>query len=177
MFCWFFRLMISHSVDADTQPSPITGKHIRHCADCCQFYNTCLSLGECLTREATVSKPWVSKHPPEHILAAMPRRRTETHRLRLKLRPMIAAACVALLILTAVFFLLERRDERGVTQYSRPLEELRNLVGQDFTKAWPQLIERPLADELENLTDNTESAVRFLVACVAVDIPGTAANQ
>lgn len=98
---------------------------------------------------------------------------------------MVAAACVALLILTAVVFLVTQRKGRdnaqpSQTQMAIAIQELRAVyeqVGQDLTITWPAVIEEPLASELDSLANDTESAVRFLVACVAVDIPGTAANQ
>ncbi len=52
-------------------------------------------------------------------------------------------------------------------------QELRKVygqVGRDLPATWPQLIERPLAGEYEKLANDTQSAVRFLAACVDVDI-------
>jgi hypothetical protein len=89
------------------------------------------------------------------------------------MQSMAAAACVGLLVLMAVLFLVVPRDERVDKPYNPPLKEIRNLVGQDFSQAWPPLIEKPLASELKGLTNDTESAVRFLVACVTVDIADT----
>jgi len=46
-------------------------------------------------------------------------------------------------------------------------------VGLNLPKSWPRLIETPLASEFKNIMYDTESAVRFLIACVAVDIANT----
>lgn len=185
MLCWFFRLMISHSVDADNQPSPITEKHIRYCADCRDFYNTCLSLGERLTHEAAISKDSVFEGLSGRILTAIRSRREETHKVRPKLWIPATAACLALTVLIGALLLVAQRDDRNngqpnQTQMAIAIQELRAVyeqVGQDLTITWPAVIEEPLASELDSLANDTESAVRFLVACVAVDIPGTAANQ
>jgi len=179
MFCWLFRLMISHAADGDSRLSETTEKHIRHCASCREFYETCLSLGQGLTREAAISNEEVSERLSNRILMAMPHRRTEAYKVRMKMRPMVAAACVALIVLMVVLFLAVRRDGQDTNPSGRvePVAALRALVGENFPAGWPGLINEPLANELNNLTNDTESALRFLVACVAVDITDTEMNQ
>ena len=89
-----------------------------------------------------------------------------------------AAACLALIILTSVSLLVIKPNgpkivPPGQNQMTVAIQELRSVyrqVGQDLPITWPQVIEEPLANEFENLANDTESAVRFLVACVAVDI-------
>ncbi|MBA7660495.1 hypothetical protein ES703_68497 [subsurface metagenome] len=179
MFCWFFRLMISHAADGDSRLSETTEKHIRHCASCREFYEICLSLGEGLAREAAISNEEVSERLSAHILKGMSRRRIGTYTIGLRMRPMVAAACVALIVLMGVLFLAVRRDGQDTGQPGQvePVAALRALVGENFPAVWPGLIEEPLAGELNNLADDTESALRFLVACVAVDITDTEMNQ
>jgi len=86
----------------------------------------------------------------------------------------VAAACVALIVLMVILLLAVRRDDEdaGLPGQVEPIAELRALAGEDFAVGWPGLIKEPLANELNNLTNDTESALRFLVACVAVDISG-----
>jgi len=185
MFCWFFRLMISHSVDGDNQPSPITQRHIRHCTPCRQFHQTCQSLSEGLRQEAAISNDRISRRLSEQILTAMPSRRTEKHKVGVKLWISATAACLALAVLIGALLLVAQRDHRNNgqpngAQMAAGIQELRAVyekVGQDIPKTWPAVIEEPLTNELESLTNDTESAVRFLVACVTVDIAGSAANQ
>ena len=43
------------------------------------------------------------------------------------------------------------------------------LIDDGHPAAWAGLVEKPLSDEIDNLAEETESAVRFLVACVAVN--------
>lgn len=180
MFCWFFRFMISRAADGNTNVSEATRRHIRHCADCREFYDTCLSLGEGLTREAAISNQEVSEQLSARVLKGMSCRRTEVHKVEIKLWIAAAAACVALIVLIGALFLVARRDERdnvqpGQTQMAVAIQQLRAVyeqVGQDIPITWPEVIEEPLATEFKSLVDDTESAVRFLVACVAVDISG-----
>ena len=165
-------------MDGDSQPSGTTQKHIRHCASCREFYEICLSLGEGLTREAAISNQEVSEQLSARVLKGMSRRRIDTYSVALKMRLMVAAACVALIVLIGALFLALSRDDKGngrpnQIEVAAVIQELRaayELVGQDLPGALPGVIERPLAGELNNLADDTESAVRFLVACVAVDI-------
>jgi len=183
MFCWFFRLMISHTVDADTQPSPITEKHIRHCTSCREFHQTCQSLAEGLRQEAAISNDnvWFSGR----ILTVVTCRRSHTYKVGMKLWTAAAVACVALIVLIGALLLVTQRKGRDNAQSSQTqmvdaIQELRTLyrqVGKDLPIIRPGTIEKPLANEFKSLTNDTQSAVRFLVACVAVDIPGTAANQ
>ena len=180
MFCWFFRFMISRAADGSTNVSEATRRHIRHCASCREFYQTCQSLAEDLTREAAISNVTVCERLSGRILRAIPGRRTEVHKVGIKLWIAAAAACVALIVLIGALFLVARRDERdnvqpGQTQMADAIQGLRAVyeqVGQDIPMTWPRVIEQPLATEFESLVDDTESAVRFLVACVTVDISG-----
>ena len=177
MVCWLFRLMISHTADNDNQPSGIIQEHMCHCGDCSQFYKTCQSLGEQLTLEASASTQ-MSGRLSEHILRAIPGRQTKSHKVGMELGITAAAACLALIVLIGAMLLVLKPNGRNNAQPSQvqmavAIEQLRSVyrqVGQDLPVTWPQVIEEPLANEFENLTNDTESAVRFLVACVAVDI-------
>ena len=181
MVCWLFRMMISHTADKDNQPSDIIQEHMFNCADCTEFYKTCQSLGERLTREALISNSRTSSRLNDHILNAIPSRRTETHKVGMKLWTAAAAACLALIVLVGASLLAMKRNGQNNAQPSQvqmavAIQELRTLykqVGQDLPLTWPGVIEEPLANEFENLTNDTQSAVRFLVACVTVDVADT----
>ena len=181
MFCWLFRLMISHSADNDNRPSGIVREHISHCADCSQFYQICRALAESLTRQASISNSPTPRRLKENILNAIPSQRTKTHKVVMKLWIAAAAACVALFILTAVSLIVMKQDDRknvppDPQQMNLAIQELRSVywkVGRDLPTTWPRVIEEPLASEFKSLTNDTQSAVRFLVACVAVDIADT----
>lgn len=179
MFCWFYKFMISHVQDKDSSPSGIIQKHISHCTDCRQFLNTCRSLGESLTRQASVSNRRLPRRLSENILSAIPNQRIQTHQVRMKFWVQAAAACLALIFLIGALLLFARRDDgrnnvpSGGDQMEVAIQELWKVydqVGRDLPATWPQLIERPLAGEYQRLANDTQSAVRFLVACVDVDI-------
>lgn len=178
MVCWLFRLMISHTADKDNQPSGLIREHMCNCRDCREFYNTCQSLGERLTREALISNSRTSRRLNEHILNAIPSQRTKTRKVVIKLWIAAAAACLALIIVTGASLIIMNQDGRkdvkpGSPQMDVAIQQIRKVydhVGRDLPATWPRIIEEPLASEFQNLANDTESAVRFLVACVAVDI-------
>ena len=65
----------------------------------------------------------------------------------------------------AILFLPWGDNDRDSDEYEQGVDIIRNLVKENLPSALPE----PLADEVENLTRDSESAVRFLVACVTVD--------
>lgn len=185
MLCWFYRLMISHSSDADTPPSSMTQKHIRHCSSCRRFYQTCQSLAEGLRREAAIANDSILEGLSERTLTAIPGQRKQIHKITPNLWIAATAACLALAVLIGALLLVTQTDDRknGPPNHSKMATGIQELlavyeqVGQDIPKTWPAVIDEPLANELENLTNDTQSAVRFLVACVTVDIADNKAKS
>ena len=171
MFCWLYRFMISNAVDADNRLSAGTRRHIEKCADCRGFRQMCLSLDEGLRREA--ARRGADEELPaqfgRRVLAAVPARGAATYKLPIRwARPALAAGCIALAVLIGVFFVSFGPNESPVAERAR-IDGLYNLMGDGHPAAWAGLVHKPLAGEIENLAEGTESAVRFLVACVAVN--------
>ena len=163
------------------QLSGLTRKHVHVCAACHQFYETSQSLAEDLRREAAIVGHERGREALSgRILAVVTQRQRETYKVRIKLWPIVTAASLSLIVLTSVLFLAGRNDDQAVSTSvdpNLPVQPLPNLASQNLPKAWPQLIERPLTAEMKNLVDDTESAVRFLVACVSVNITDTKAES
>lgn len=188
MYCRVFRLMISHAMDGDKQLSKRTAKHLRHCASCRQFYKTCLSLGEHMKREAPISNREVTVHLSEQTLAAIQGHKPKTQQTAMNLGPAVAAACAGLIAVTAVLMLFQEPKNRRPDNWDAAVKAARNvavsvgdlagdkLAGTKFPQGWPGLVEEPLAGEIKNLTDDTHSAVRFLVDCVSPGVTGPEAE-
>jgi hypothetical protein len=174
MFCWLFRLMISHAADGDNPLSPAAEKHIRHCEDCRYFYSTCLLLSERLKSEIVSPDRNLSVRLRKRVLTAMPHQQTKTISFRIKWWPAAVAACLTLIVLIGAMFFVKRLNDRltAIRDVRTDIRNLQTIVGKEFPAAWPELIEGPLANEAKNLADDTEAAVRFLVACVTVDVTG-----
>ncbi len=176
MFCWLYRLMISNAVDGAGGLSAGTRRHIRRCTSCREFHQACLSLGEGLRREAPILNGQSSTRLGKRVMSAISDQGAGTYMLRANWRPVIAAASIAVAVLVGALFLTLRRTEPPAPGPVR-FVEIPNLTAYEIpTAAWAGLVEKPLAGEFKNLADDTESAVRFLVACVAVD-PTRAANK
>ena len=180
MVCWLFRLMISQTIDKDDQPSGTIQEHVCKCRDCREFYNTCQSLGENLTREAAIANDKTYRRLNRQVIGAISTQRIHTQKPNIKLWISATAACIALFFLLGALLMLARRDGPGIvqpkqSQIAEGIQELRIIysqVGSDLPIIRPGVIEKPLANEFKSLTNDTQSAVRFLVACVTVDIAG-----
>jgi len=170
MFCRFFRFMISGVVDTGRSLSPTTRRHIRRCAACRRFHETSVSLAERLRREAAELQAPPRQKLAERILKAQSDACTAAHRLRIRWGPVAAAASLVVIATAAAVFVM-RPGPGGPTtnRYEQGREIIAGLVPQEVIVAWPEVVDAPLAGEVENLTSDTESAVRFLVSCVAVD--------
>jgi len=178
MFCWLYRFMISNAVDGDNRLSERMQRHIRRCAGCRGFHEMCLSLGKGLSREA--DRQGADDELPadfgRRVLAAASAQSAETYKLSIwRSRPVIAAACIAVAALLGTLFLTLNQNEPPAPEPQR-LGGIYNLIDEDLPKAWAGFVKKPLTDEIENLTEGTESAVRFLVACVTVN-PTNAGNE
>ena len=179
MFCWLYRLIISNAADTGSELSHATQRHIDNCANCREFRQICLSLGEGLKREAA-QRGAGDELPADlvrRVLAAAPAKSAETFTLPIRwTRPALAAACIVVAALIAVFSLTWGPDEAPPAEPPR-IDGLYGLIDDGhlrLRRTWTGLVDKPLTEEIENLTRGTESAVRFLVACVAVDPTNTA---
>lgn len=171
MLCWLFRLMISHAVDGNNRLAGKTQKHIGRCASCRDFYHSCLSLAQDLTRQAAIPKRDVSERLSGRILSVVSGQETKEYKVTVKLWPIVTAACLALAILIGAYFLIPEDGDKNITE-SDPVAALRQLAQEEFAPSLSGFNKRPLEGELDNIAKETASAVRFLVACVDVDIAG-----
>ena len=176
MFCWLYRLRISNALDSAGGLSTAARRHIRRCTSCREFHRSCLSLGEGLRREVPIQNDQLSVRLGKRVMAVISDQSAETYKLPANWRPVIAAASIAVAVLVGAMFLAQPQTEPPAPE-PRRVTEIPSLMRYEIpTAAWAGLVERPLAGEFKNLAADTESAVRFLVACVAVD-PTRAANK
>jgi len=161
-------------MDGDGVLSRAVERHIHRCANCQDFYSTCLSLSERLKSETVIPDRNLSARLRKHVLTAIPHQQTKTMKFTVRWWPAAVAACLTLIVLIGTMLIAKRFNDRltAISNVQTEIQNLRTIVGKEFPTALPELIERPLASEAKNLADNTEAAVRFLVACVAVDVTG-----
>lgn len=168
MFCWLYKIIVSNSMDAGSALSERTKKHIRRCADCRSFYEAYMSMGDALRRRAADFDERLPSNFARRVFdaAAAPDRQTLELPVR-RLRPVLAAACVVLVASLAAFLLTIDREDPEIVE--PPRMHISRLLDEGRPAAWAGFVNKPLSEEIENLTNGTESAVRFLVACVAVN--------
>ncbi|UCG49659.1 MAG: hypothetical protein JSU94_07730 [Phycisphaerales bacterium] len=174
MFCWFFRLMISCAADGRELLSGLTRRHLCNCESCRVFRRTCLSLGSDLKAQAPVSDAGTVERLNKRVIRALPHLQKKKYgaAVAIRLRPVLVAACLAMAVAIGTWAILKKPPRPDVQRTANPVAGLRRLVAEDFPLEWARTIDIPLDSELRNLTDDTESAVRFLVACMAVDPVG-----
>ena len=181
MLCWLFRFSISSAMDGPGRVSGLTARHTRRCANCREFFEKCLSISEGLRKPPPTSKSTVSERLSERVFSVVEDRRAKVSRVVIGRRVLAIAASVAVIALAGVLFLTQRDNRPGGSDYDKGLEIVRSLArdaagGEVDIAALPRSVEAPLAGEVESLTNRTESAVRFLVTCVAVN-PGRGGDR
>jgi len=97
----------------------------------------------------------------------------------------VAAACLAAVVLaTAVLVPVMRRridtPQPAVAEASAILQDIFHadeVTVENLPESVGGFVERPLAAQLETIAKQTESAVRFLIDCTIVQMPGTGQMQ
>jgi len=125
-------------------------------------------LGNDLTCQAAAFSRDTSATLTDHILRNVASNEMQDSNIRIMLRPLAVAACIALMTLAGVFFLVQRHYNHSESEISETAATFRNLMGQDLSSGLSRLVEKPLTGELQNIVDDTESAAHFLLTCVAV---------
>jgi hypothetical protein len=160
--------MISNTVDTDNALSPMTQKHVRKCSDCRAFYQACLAMGETLKRQAAGFDEDLPANFAQRVFDAASAEGRQTFKLPVRwLRPVLIVASIAVIALLAVALLTFNKDAPP-SDSSKQFARVSRLMDDGNPTAWTGFVGRPLSKEIDNLTEGTESAVRFLVACVAV---------
>ena len=168
MFCWFFRLVISDAADRGRDLGRIARRHLGRCATCCRFQEDCRWIEAGLRTQATrvAGRPGpTSPQAPAVDAVAGPQCRCATPaRIGLSIAASVAVTAATVLVL------------RGRT------EETPQPAARQETKLVPtgvlaELLERPLTTEVQNLASDTESGVRFLVACLDARPSGALGTQ
>ena len=167
MWCSIYRFMISHAADNNCRPSLLILRHIGCCDNCRGFYEHCLLIAarlKCDTDNLSAERP---SEYTQRVIAAIPERPGINER-QVRLRPLAIAACIGLLFMSvAVFFAV--RPERAMQRPSQT-PAVQQIPAGDILDVLNRPLADPLSGELNQITDEAESAVKFLVACVNVDI-------
>ena len=169
MFCWFFKLTISHSYDVDKPVVGITKNHIDKCAECRKFHKVCGSLKKTLPKEAKIMGQKYPSVSTEKIMQGISESPANSLIVRNKFRPIAIAAMFAFLFsLGIVFYQSERHTEKS-DNFDKAVNEVTSIISFDREGILSELIEEPLDTELQNIIADAESAAYFLFSCVGVN--------
>jgi hypothetical protein len=170
MWCSIYRFMISHAADEGRKPSPMTLRHIDGCDSCRRFYEQCLMISTELKRDTDDRPMEQAGEYARRVAAAIPEKQL-THKRQLKFRPLAAAACIGLVFIGALIFFAVRPDRP--VQRSSQTPVVQQISAGDILAVLNRPLADPLSGELKQITNEADSAVKFIIACVNVDIANT----
>jgi len=165
MFCRFFRIVISHAADVDRPLGRMTQTHMQLCESCRRFCESCQLLGDRLKAEA-MDLSSACEPRTDRIIDGLSGPSKRRRYVRVRLKRLAAAACIALAAAVGIMFISELPEPRPP---AGPAMSISDLLGTDLEATWAGLVEEPLAGEMKSLANDTESVIRFLVARVDVD--------
>jgi len=163
MTCWFFRLVISLAADSGNPIGRLTSRHLTRCASCRHFRESCHVIEGALRSDAA-QYAQASGQFSDRVLFRLADSQSLTRSWPVR-AALAVAACIIIAAAAAVFL------TRPATQPTEPSTvTIAAFVppDADLEAAWTRLVERPLVAEAESLTNDTQSGIRFLVACLDV---------
>jgi len=180
MLCWFYRWNISSTFDGDGSLSDRCRRHLLQCDRCREFFKSSIALGEQLSLEAALTCPDVPAQLRQRIALTVSSSNRKTLKPPFGVRRSVAAACVAAAVLmTALFAVTAHRRGGGsdveVAPASAMLQSIfytNEMTVDNLPESVGGFVERPLAGQLETIAKQTESAVKFLIACTTVEMSG-----
>ena len=179
MFCWSYRLKISGALDDGGSLSDRCRRHLLQCERCGEFFKSSIAIGERLSLEAAMTSPDIPAQLRQRITLTISNSNRKTSKPPFNIPRRVAAACVmAAVLMTALFAITARRHSSdpdvGVAQASATLQSIfgaEELTVENLPESLGGFVESPLAGQLEAIARQTESAVKFLIACTAIEIP------
>ncbi len=178
MFCWFYRWKISDTFDGDGSLPDRCRRHLLQCDRCREFFKTSIALGEQLSLEAALTCPDVPAQLRQRIALTVSSSNRKTLKPPFGIGRSVAAACVAAAVLMTALFAVTAHRRGGsdleVAPASAMLQSIfytDEITIDNLHESVGGFVERPLAGQLEIIAKQTESAVKFLIACTTVEMP------
>lgn len=169
MFCWFFKLTISHSYDVDKPIGGITKNHIDKCEECRHFYKVSGSLKKTLPEEAKVMGQKYSPVPMEKIMQGISESPANSMMVSNKFRPIAIAAIILLVFSLGILFFSSERNDAKSDDFDKAVNEVAGIISFGRAGILSELIEEPLDTELQNIIADAESAAYFVFSCAGVN--------
>lgn len=173
MFCWFYRLNISHSFDVEKPVMSVTRKHLEKCESCKRFYNVTHFMESALPAEARLLTKDFSSEANAQIMQNITEYKTTPVPFKLKLRPIAVAAGIVYVFLISTFFLPSNPTVEEKDRFNETITGLSNIVNNDKGIAFAGIIQGPIQTELENIVGDVKSIAQFLFTCININIDST----
>lgn len=174
IFCWIYKQVIAHSLDANKALPERIQSHVRSCPACRGFQESEIRLTERLIGHAARH----SEEPPPFlhgkILAALGRHNRRGEAERRGFRPGWSTAFVSLSLvlisaLTVQVFqpakIASELDHSPVTQASSTTDESLpsavKLPDVEMLRAWSQNLDQPLEAELQSVVHDAKQTFQF----------------
>ena len=182
MFCFIYRMLISHALDSDRSVSQRTLRHISHCPQCRRFHKSNLILQQHLRRDVPVSRAAFASYLNDRVMSEIDRREphtTETVRLGWAFgKAAQIAACAAVLMIAILTYHIYEDSPQEHTQTAQlPSAMVSNesviaRLVQVNPDLWRQIVDTPLVDECSRLAADVSAARNFLMTCLPVQLDG-----
>jgi len=186
MFCWFFKLLISHNLDNKIENSSFVEKHIAACKSCCQFYNYAKNLEDKLIKDA---KSLQTKAAPTTVDITKFKQVAEAvhHTTKIKAALLAAAACITIAVIFSAVLNIQKANETKKLKQAKSQETLKyalsthnlitdNIQTQDSASKLVQVMAKPYKNEIDTIKNETKTALIFLVSCLEVHIDNNQKN-
>ena len=188
MFCFIYRMLISHALDGNKPASQRTLRHISHCPRCRRFHKSNLILQQQLRHDVPVSRPAFASYLTDRVMSEINRREphtTRTVRLNWALgKAAQVAACAAVLMIAILTYHVyeDSPQEHTQTAQHNPAILLSTMVSNESVIArlvqvnpdlWRQIVDTPLIDECSRLAADVDAAQNFLMTCLPVQLNGS----
>ena len=164
MFCSIYKWLISQALDSGKNVSKPVSRHLHHCSSCREFAAFCGELKKKTIQEKSYFLDRTEKALNKKIISALAKDTAPNKTLSRKpfLRPVLAAASLALIIFSGIFIFNTINKDRSTSSGSLfslsavdvPFE---NVLGK---------IDSPLQEEILSLKETMKIASEFLYACV-----------
>ena len=186
MFCWFFKLLISHNLDNKIENSHFVEKHIADCKSCCQFYNYAKNLEDKLIKDAKslqaeIFQGTVDTTKFKQVVEAV------RHTTKIKSALLAAAACITIAVIFSAVLNIQKTNETKKLKQIKSQETLKfalsthnlitdNIQTQDSALKLVQVMAKPYKNEIDTIKNETKTALIFLVSCIDVHIDNNQKN-
>jgi hypothetical protein len=168
MFCWYYRIRISHALDGDRALPKGVEKHINQCGSCRRFYQGSLAVADQLRREAAE----MLGHRVDVDLGGETLSSSATKLVFPSLHLWRAAAAVLVVLAAGVIFWSVTKPEPVVNQ-KKELQTFADIVYEHGFAAdtfalktgdsLQMLVANPFQAEMSRITEDANRALDFLM--------------